>query len=213
TVANCTFTNNTAGSHQHMIYASHNIVGVLVTNCLFQDCLADYVRFRDNSEYCTVQNCAFISTMSASAYPFVSAELYNQTNGDAYGDEFFGTWFQISSNSFTYNVSGGPGPYAALHFSDSGYSPWSYDCDLTPPQASQLSGGTTSFQRTFLQTNLGINAFGIKMFGNTYNSRVAYHMDYTYVWDDNAPYGGWQGTIKLDNVPDASGAPLGPAPV
>jgi hypothetical protein len=213
TVDNCTFTNNTAGSHQHMIYASHNIVGVVVTNCLFQDCLADYVRFRDNSEYCTVQNCTFISTMSASAYPFVSAELYNQTNGDAYGDEFFGNHFQISGNSFTYNAGGGPGPYSALHFSDSGYSPWSYDCDLTPTQASQLSGGTTSFQQSFLQTNLGIIASGIKMFGNTYNSRVAYHMDYTYVWDGSSPYGGWQGTIKLDNVPDASGALLGPTPV
>ena len=52
------------------------------------------------------------------------------------------------------------------------------------------------------------------MFGNAYNSQVAYHMDYTYTWDDtNAPYGGWQGTIKLDNVPDSSGALLGLTPV
>jgi Concanavalin A-like lectin/glucanases superfamily len=213
TVDNCTFTNITAGGHAHMIYASHNIVGVVVTNCVFQDCLADYVRFRDNSEYCAVQNCTFISTLSASAYPFVSAQLYNQTNGDAYGDEFFGNYFQVSSNSFTYNVSGGPGPYSALHFSDSGYTPWSYHCTLTPAEASQLSGGTTDFQRSFVQTNLGLIPSGIKMFGNTYNSRVAYRMDYTYSWDGNAPYGGWQGTVKLDNVPDTSGAPLEPTPV
>jgi len=211
-VDNCTFTNNTNGDHEHMIYASHEIVGVVVTNCLFQDCLADYVRFRDNSEYCTVQDCRFISTQSATAWPFISAELYNETNGDAYGDEFFGTYFQISSNSFTYDVSGGPGPYAALHFSDTGYSPWSYDCDLTPAQASQLSGGATSSQQSFLQTNMGILACGIKMFDNTYNSRVACHMDYAYVWDGSSPYGGWQGTIDLDSVPDASGAPLGPTP-
>ena len=113
TVDNCTFTNITNGGHAHMIYASHNIVGVMVTNCVFQDCLADYVRFRDDSEYCEVQNCTFISTMSASAYPFLSAELFNETNGDAYGDEFFGTYFQISSNSFNFNASGGPGPCRA----------------------------------------------------------------------------------------------------
>ena len=211
-VDNCTFTNIGSGAHAHMIYASHNIVGVVATNCVFQDCLADYVRFRDDSEYIKIQNCSFISTTSASGYPFVTAELYNETNGDAYGDEFFGNGFQISGCSFTYDASGGPGPYAALHFSDTGYTPWGYDCTLTSSQASLLSGGTTSFQQSFLQTNIGINASNIKMFGNTYNSRVAYHMDYAYVWDGNAPYGGWQGTIKLDNAPDTSGAPLGPTP-
>jgi hypothetical protein len=212
-VHNCNFTNITAGSHQHMIYAPHDIENVAVSNCVFQDCLADYVRFRDDSEYCVVQNCQFISTTSASAWPFVSAELYNETNADSAGDEFFGTYFQVSGNSFTYLASGGPGPYAALHFSDNGYSPQSYDCDLTSAQAGQLSSGTTSFQQSFLQTNMGIIASGIKMFGNTYNSRVAYHMDYTYTWDGIQPNGGWQGTIKLDNVPDASGTPLGPPPV
>jgi hypothetical protein len=99
-----------------------------------------------------------------------------------------------------------------LHFSDNGYSPQSYNCALTSAQASQLSSGTTSFQQSFLQSNMGINASGIKMFSNSYNSRVAYHMDYTYTWDNIQPNGGWQGTIKLDNVPDASGAPMVPPP-
>jgi hypothetical protein len=214
-VNNCTFKNLTDnnGNHQHMIYASHNIVGVTVTNCLFQDCLADYVRFRDDSEYCTIENCQFISTMSASAWPFISAELYNVTNSDSAGDEFFGNYIQISSNSFTYNVSGGPGPYSALHFSDTGYSPQSYDCDLTSAQANQLANGTTGFQRSFLQTNMGIIASGIKIFGNTYNSRVSHVMDYTYNWDGIQPNGGWSGTVDISNVPDSSSASLGPTPV
>jgi hypothetical protein len=212
-VLNCNFTNITAGSHQHMIYAPHDIENVVVSNCVFQDCLADYVRFRDDSEYCVVQNCQFVSTTSASAWPFVSAELYNETNADSAGDEFFGTYFQVSSNSFAYQASGGSGPYAALHFSDNGYSPQSYDCDLTSAQASQLSSGSTAFQQAFLETNMGLIASGIKMFGNTYNSRVAYHMDYTYTWDSIQPNGGWQGTIGLNNVPDASGTPMAPAPV
>jgi hypothetical protein len=212
-VYNCNFTNITAGAHAHMIYASHDIEGVVVSNCVFQDCLADYVRFRDDSEYCVVDHCTFISTMSASAYPFVSAELYNETNSDSAGDEFFGTYFQISSNSFTYNVSGGPGPYSALHFSDTGYSPQSYDCDLTSAQAGQLANGTTSFQQSFLQTNMGIIASGIKMFGNTYNSRVSHAIDYTYNWDGIQPNGGWSGTVDISSVPDSSSAPLGPTPV
>lgn len=213
-VDSCTFSNLTAnnGNHQHMIYASHEIVGVIATNCLFQDCLADYVRFRDDSEYCAVENCSFISTKSASAWPFISAELFNVTNSDSAGDEFFGTYFQVSGNSFTYNAGSGPGPYSALHFSDSGYSPQSYDCDLTSLQASQLTSGTTSFKRSFLQTNMGIDASAIKMFGNTYNSRVAHYVDYTYNWDGIQPNGGWSGTIEISSVPDSSGAPLGPAP-
>jgi hypothetical protein len=78
-VDNCTFSNLTGnnGNHQHMIYASHDIVGVVVSNCLFHDCLADYIRFRDNSEYCVVDHCTFTSNLKASAWPFISAELYN----------------------------------------------------------------------------------------------------------------------------------------
>ena len=214
-VDNCTFSNLTAnnGNHQHMIYGSHDIVGVVVTNCLFQDCLADYVRFRDDSEDNKIENCTFVSTMAASAWPFVSAELYNETNSDSAGDEFFGTYFQVSGNSFTYNVSGGAGPYSALHFSDDGYSPYSYDCDLTVGQANLLGNGSASFQQSFLQTNLGIVASGIKMFGNTYNSQVAHSVDYTYNWDGIQPNGGWSGTIDISGVPDSSGTLLGATPV
>ena len=210
-VLNCTFTNITNGAHEHMIYAPHDIMDVVVSNCVFQDCLADFVRFRDDSEYCVVEKCTFISTTSATAWPFVSAELYNETNSDSAGDEFFGTYFQVSSNSFIYKATGGPGPYSALHFSDTGFSPYTYDCDLTSAQASQLSSGSTSFQQSFLQTNMGITASGIKMFGNTY-SGATYHMDYQYVWDGTAPYNNWQGTVGLNNVPDSSGALLASIP-
>jgi hypothetical protein len=212
-VDNCTFTNDTAGVHQHMIYASHDIVGVVATNCLFQDCGADYVRFRDDSEYCVVDHCTFTSTTSATVWPFITAELYNVTNSDAAGDDFFGTYFQISNDSFNYNAAGGTGPNSALHFSDDGYSPQSYDCDLTSAQASQLSGGSTGFKRSFLQTNMGINASGIKMFTNTYNSRVAHAVDYTYTWDGIQPNGGSQGPIDISDAPDSSGALPGPTPV
>ena len=215
-VDNCTFSNLTAnnGNHQHMIYASHDIVGVTVTNCSFQDCLADYVRFRDNSEYCVIDHCTFTSTMNASAWPFVSAELYNETNADAAGDEFFGTHFQVSNNSFTYNVAGGPGPYSSLHFSDDGFSPYTYNCALTSSQASQLGSGNAAFQQAFLQTNMGITATNIKMFGNTYSSpSTIHHMDYTYVWDGTAAWNNWQGTVDVSSAPDSSGALLEPAPV
>jgi hypothetical protein len=214
TVDNCTFTNLTAnnGNHQHMIYASHDVMGVVVTNCVFQDCLADYVRFRDDSEYCVVDHCTFISTTSASAFPFITSPLFNDTDPGP-GDEFFGNFYQITSNSFTYNVSAGT--RAALQFSDSGYDPQSYHCALTSAQASQLSGGTTASKQSFLQTNMGIIASGIKMFGNTYNSRVTYHAIYSYSYASsatNAPQNGWQGNIDISDVPDATGALLPPLP-
>lgn len=215
-VDNCTFSNLTAnnGNHQHMIYASHDIVGVVVTNCVFQDCLADYVRFRDNSEYCVVDHCTFTSTISASAWPFVSVELYNETNADAAGDEFFGTHFQITSNSFSYNLAGGPGPYSSLHFSDTGFSPYTYSCAITSSQTSLLGSGSVGFQQSFLQTNMGIVASDIKMFGNTYSSPGSYHrMDYAYVWDGTAPWNDWQGTVDVSSAPDSSGALLGSTPV
>ncbi len=211
-VLDCNFTNITAGDHQHMIYAPHDIEDVVVSNCVFQDCDADYVRFRDDSEYCVVQDCTFISTMAASGWPFVSAELYNETNSDSVRDEFFGTYFQVCSNSFIYEAGGGSGPYSGLHFSDTGWSPQSYDCDLTTSQTNQLITGAVASQQAFMETNFGITASDIKMFGNTY-SGASYHLDYQYVWDGSAPYNNWQGTIGLNNVADSSGALMGPPPV
>jgi len=213
-VLNCTFTNLSYGDHAHMIYAPHDIEDVVVSNCVFQDCVSgDYVRFRDDSEYCVIENCTFLSTLKTSAWPFVSAELYNETNSDSAGDEFFGTYFQLSNNSFTYKVTGGSGPYSSLHFMDDSWSPQSYYCDLTSAQASQLGSGSVSFQASFLQTNFGITASGIKIYGNTY-SGVTYHMDYQYLHDDTtSPYNNWTGTVNLNNAPDTSGTPLGAVPV
>lgn len=215
-VLNCNFTNimDNNGNHQHIIYAPHDIEDVTVSNCIVQDCLADYMRFRDDSEYVCVENSRFISTMSSTAWPFVSAELYNETNGDSAGDEFFGTYFQVSSNSFTYEASGGPGPYSSMHFSDDSWSPDSYYCDLTSSQASQLASGNQSYQQSFLQTNMGIIGSEIKMFGNTYSGASTYLMDYQYLHDDStAPYNDWTGVVNLYNTPDTSGASLGPPPV
>ncbi|MGH7988854.1 MAG: hypothetical protein ACREDS_01480 [Limisphaerales bacterium] len=213
-VLNCNFTNITAGAHQHIIYAPHDNEDIIVSNCIAQDCDADYMRFRDDSEYVWVENSTFISTMSASAYPFVSAELYNETNSDSAGDEFFGTYFQVSGNTFIYQASGGTGPYSALHFSDDSWSPQSYYCDLTSSQATTLRNGSQSYQQSFLQTNMGIIGSDIKMFGNTYLGVSTYQMDYQYNHNDStAPWNNWTGTVNLYNTPDTSGATLGPTPV
>lgn len=215
-VLNCNFTNITdvaAGGHQHVIYAPHNNEDVIVSNCIVQDCLADYMRFRDDSEYVVVEDSKFISTMSATAFPFVSAEQYNETNSDAAGDEFFGTYFQVSSNIFNYEATGGTGPDSSLHFSDYGWSPQSYYCDLTSSQATALANGSQSYQQSFLATNMGIIGSDIKMFGNTYLGASTYLMDYGYTWDNESPYNNWAGTVNLYHTPDTSGATMAPVPV
>jgi hypothetical protein len=214
-VYNCNFTNITYGDHAHMIYAPHDIESVVVSNCVFQDCVSgDYLKFRDDSEYCVVENSTFISTMKSSGWPFISQDLYNETNSDSAGDEFFGTYFQVSSNSFTYQVSGGTGPYSSMHFMNDSWPPQSYYCALTSSQASQLGSGGTSYQRSFLETNMGIIASSVKIFGNTYSGASTYLMDYEYLHDDStSPYNGWTGTVNLYTAPDTSGTPLGPTPV
>jgi len=215
-VLNCNFTNimDPNGNHQHIIYSPHDNEDILVSNCISQDCLADYMRFRDDSDYVTVENSKFISTKSSTAWPFVSAELFNETNSDSAGDEFFGTYFQISGNTFDYLASGGPGPYSAMHFSDDSWSPQSYYCDLTSSQASTLGGGNQSYQQSFLATNMGIIGSDIKMFNNTYLGVSTYQMDYQYIHDDStAPYNNWTGDVNLYNTPDTSGTPLAPTPV
>ena len=38
-------------------------------------------------------------------------------------------------------------------------------------------------------------------------------MDYTYVWDNNAPWSNWQGTVDISSAPDSSSATLERPPV
>ena len=211
-VLNCNFTNilDPNFNHQHIIYAPHDNEDILVSNCVSQDCLADYMRFRDDSDYVVVEDSTFISTMSSTVWPFVSSELYQETNSDAAGDEFFGTYFQISSNSFNFEAGGD----SAMHFSDDGWSPQSYYCDLTFSQATALGNGNQSYQRSFMQTNMGIIGSDIKMFGNTYSGTTAI-MDYSYSdgGTNPAPDNAWTGTVNINNMPDTSGATMGPVPV
>ena len=128
-----------------MIYASHNVVGVVVTNCVFQDCEADYVRFRDDSEYCVVDHCTFISTMSASAFPFLSAELYNDSDPGP-GNEFFGTFFQVVAAILSLiTFLGGPDLTPPCISVTLDTPPKATTVSSTSTQASQLSSGTISF--------------------------------------------------------------------
>ena len=208
-VYNCTFTNITNGGH-----AAHDL-------CPARYCGRRGVKLRlpglPGETMCvsgTIPNIAWsrIAHLSAprarAAWPFVSAELYNETNSDSAGDEFFGTYFQVSSNSFIYKASGGPGPYSALHFSDTGWSPDTYYCDLTSAQASPVE------QRQHeLSTVIPANEHGHHRLRH---QNVRQHLlrgrpikwTIQYVWDGTSPYDTGQGTIGLNNVPDASGAPM-----
>jgi hypothetical protein len=61
---------------------------------------------------------------------------------------------------------------------------------------------------------MGIIATNIIMFGNTYSSPKSYYrMDYAYIWDNNAPWNNWQGTVDISSAADSIGALLAPTPV
>jgi hypothetical protein len=162
-----------------------------------------------------VDHCTFHSTKSSTCFAFIRIPMFNDTNPgtDANTDpdcDYFGTYFQFSNNSFTYDVASGT--RAGVQFSCDGYNPRGLHTALTPSEATTLNSGTTSAKQSLLSSDMAIVSSGIKMFGNTY-SGVTYHMAYTY----NINYGyagnGWSGSCDISDVPDTSGNTLAASPM
>jgi hypothetical protein len=124
---NCVFDNIGSGSHAHMIYNAYGCRDITVKNCTFRDCTGDYVRFRDKTDFATVENCTFESTGKYPEYPFICVPLFNNENPkekpDPIDHEYFATNFLIQNNTFSRPKLDRDGRGTMLTFHHSGYNP------------------------------------------------------------------------------------------
>lgn len=194
TVTGCTFDNVGADSSAHMLYCDHDARNLTVTNCSFTDCKGDYVRFRDDTDFSKVDNCTFRSTGTIYNQAFIRVPLFN--DNDPVGEyDYFGTDFQFTNNSFTYDVASGLNRIG-IAFDLSGYSSPPYNMSPSSAQAATLSGTDYAAARALLSSNMGIEALRVKIYGNSF-SGTRFWEAYSH-WDNyGSSEGGVQGYVNV----------------
>ncbi len=186
-VTGCNFNNVGTGGGSHMLYCDHDSRNITVTGCSFTNCKGDYVRFRDDTDFAKVDNCTFHSTSSTYNQDFIRMPLFNDVNP---GDEYFGTDFQFTNNSFTYDSTSGTNR-VAVAFDVSGFSSPPYDFSPSTSQATTLSGTDYAAARSLLSANMGIEGLRVYIYGNTF-SGTSFWEAYGH-WDN---YGSAEGGVQ-----------------
>lgn len=193
TVRNCVFRRVGVGGTAHFIYNAYEPHHLLVENNLFEDCAGHYVRFRDGSDYCTAWNNTFRCTGGygpevESDTHFITVPLFADADP---GDEWFGTNFTITSNTYSF-YTGASGSRTAFGFIHRGYDPPGLHYLLTPAEGAIVESGSPFAQADLLVRNCNIDASKILIANNSYIA-----CDRMAIYDSAAAYGatskGWSG--------------------
>lgn len=161
---NCSFENVGLNSHAHMLYNANSAVGLTVRNSTFTDCTGDYVRFRNNVDEITVENCTFVDTGKIkTAYPFLSIPLFVDFDEPKHY-EYFSKKMTIRNNRFTYQK---PGPRSvALLYHHSGFNPPGKQYLFSKDEVAKINKMSVAEGRKFLGERLGVNIDDLVFEGN-----------------------------------------------
>lgn len=215
TVDSCTFTTVTGPTpaQVHGCYVGNSSQNVAITNCTFTDLGGESVRFRDDSEYGLVSGCSFHSTADGYNQPFISVPLFNSQSPSA--NEFFGSNFQFTGNTFRYDTTGGGNRYAHYFYND-GYDVPAGDAleyFPTTAQASTLTSGTQAQQDAILSPQMELSRSSVKIYSETYHGVVWATVYRAYPnYGSTAPAGSYTSDINISTWPGASGS-LATAPI
>jgi hypothetical protein len=175
-----------------MMYNSHHIQHVLIQNCYFEECVGDYIRFRDNTDNCVVQGCVFKSTgkVYEKPYPFLSISVFNDckpgsltTSPDCSREEpscpdpevdpqyeYFGTNFVFADNQFLYESGGGR--RFAIAFIHAGWDPPGRFHLFTADEGNILEKGSVRSKRRLLKRYCGIDTDRVIVYDNVFQGEA-----------------------------------------
>ena len=156
TYRRCTFKRVGIDSHSHFMYHAHHAFNVQITDCYFEDCTGDFVRFRDDCDYGRVTNSTFVRTGVFPVYPFISVPLFNDIDP---GDETFATHYTFTGNRFR-------NTRYAIAFHHYGFDPAGKHYLLTAAEGAVLENGRPEERKKLLQQQFGIRTDAIKIRGN-----------------------------------------------
>lgn len=185
----------------HMLYNAYTVRHIYAIGCTFVDCAGDYVRWRDDTDCAAAVDCAFRST---GTWPpenpvhaaFISVPLFNDADP---GDEWFGTHFLITGNTFEYAAREADGWRTVLRFLHRGYDPPERRHLLTAGEGAVLESGSAAERAALLKANCGIDVTQIHVFENICENTTGIAS-----FSSSAAYGaqsrGWEGRVAISDL-------------
>lgn len=203
TYKECTFKRIGVSSGSHMMYHAYGPTKIRVEECYFEDCMGDYVRFRDRTDFGIVKNSQFTRTSTFPNVSFINIPCYNNVDP---GDEFFGTNFSFINNQFENKASENTG--SAILFRHRGYSPPGYNYLLTAEEGKIATTGSKVEKLALLKKNFGIDLEKVRVAENSYAVRITNHVSLYTATSYGSISLGWQGTIVLTDLVNKSITPF-----
>lgn len=203
TYKECTFKRVGVGSGSHMMYHAYGPTKIKVEECHFEDCMGDYVRFRDRTDYGIVKNSQFLRTATFPNVSFINIPCYNDVDP---GDEFFGTNFSFTKNQFENQATEYTG--SAILFRHRGFSPPGYNYLLTAEEGKIATSGSKEEKLTLIKTNFGIELEKVRVTENNYAVRINNQVSLYTATSYGSVSLGWQGTIVLTDLVNKSTTPF-----
>ncbi len=201
-ITDCEFDNVGSGPTAHMIYGTRAI-NIKIDNCSFTDCVSEYLKIRNDSDYWTVTNCIFKSTSQLFDYSFFDICALNSTSATYAADdpmEYFGTNFEISGNSFS--AFSAASNVDAVDFRGLGFDAYGYEGNgirLTSQKGDILQNGSAQQKRYIMEDSLGIIGEKVIVRDNSYHN-IRHRLSYTYRLAWNSTSAGWVGSADIFNA-------------
>ena len=203
TYKECTFKRIGVSSGSHMMYHAYGPTKIKVEECYFEDCMGDYVRFRDKTDFGIVNKSQFVRTSTFPNVSFINIPCYNDVDP---GDEFFGTNFSFTNNQFDNQATEYTG--SAILFRHRGYSPPGYNYLLTAEEGKIATSGSKEEKLALIKNNFGIDLQKVRVTENSYAVRITNQVSLYTATSYGSISLGWQGTIVLSDLVNKSTTPF-----
>lgn len=207
TVNNCRFWDVGPTNGVHMIYSQFGPQGITITNSKFTRCTGDYVKFKDDAEFAKVDNCEFHSTADPYNWEMIRVAVFNDVNP---GDEFQGTNYQFTNNSFDWDTDGNIQRRWGVVFTASGHNvPSPLDYWVSASEGNTLNTGTAAQKEAILSPQMGLTNARVKIYGNTFAGAHGQVM-YRHMPAYGSGNGGYTDACNITNWPATSGTLAAP---
>lgn len=205
TYKNVTFKRVGVAGTAHMIYNAYGASNIHVIDCHFEDCMGDYVRFRDRCDYGIVKGSTFLKTLDRFiGRVFISMPQFNSR--EPVGDEYFSTNYAFVDNEFTnktYTTTDN-----ALTFYHAGFSPPEWKYLLNRDEGQILRTGSSLQKKNLLRENFGIDTDKVRMHNNTFSSRITRQFALITMPSYGAPNKGFSGNGDISDIFNTRGEPF-----
>ena len=129
------------------------------------DAYGDYIRFRNQVDDVTVENCSFVDNGKYASSPFIAFPLFNTQMKIDKGGEFFSTGLTVRNNRFEFKKKAERNWMMCFHIS--GYNPPGREYLMSKKDIAAFNAMDRAAQRKFLDDRMELQTNRIRFENNT----------------------------------------------